>query len=237
EGHVGRAERFSMTVEARMLYVTLPLARDGQLKAVLRQSRYLSQIEGLLARLRTSLWRAVLVMAVLALGAAAAFSFHLTGPIRQLVGAAQRVAGGDFTTRIHVRRRDEFRTLGESFNTMTLRLSESFADLTQRKEELANIVASIRDGLAVVDREGRLAVVNAAFKALAGPEAAEGRLHWEVVRSAGFQEIVDRARETRSPQRAEFRVGEKTVRGTACFLPRQDGVLVVLGDPAAPAVP
>jgi len=230
EGRVGRSERFSYTVEARMLYVGLPLVEDGRVRAVVRQSLYLSYIDELLADLKKGILRAAMVMAVLALTAAALFSLHLTSPIRLLTKAAHRVAGGDFETRVHLRRRDEFRLLGEKFNEMTERLADSFADITRRKEELANIITSIRDGLAVIDGEGRLALVNEAFRAMAGAEAAEGRLVWEVVRSAGFQEIIGKARSERSAQAAEFRMGEKSVWGTAGYLPKRDGVLVVLSD-------
>jgi len=233
EGKVGRSERFSYTVEAKMLYVGLPLEKDGRVRAVLRQSVYLSYIDGLLANLKNGISRAVLLMAVLALAAAALFSLHLTGPIRRLTDAARKVAGGDFAARVHVRRRDEFRILGDNFNEMTGRLASLFADVTRRKEELENIISSIRDGLAVVDGEGRLALVNDAFKALAGPDAAEGRFYWEVVRSAGFQDIVGKARSERSPQSSEFRIGDKTLLGASVFLPQQDGVLVVLRDLSA----
>jgi len=233
EGKVGRSERFSYTVEAKMLYVGLPLEKDGRVRAVLRQSVYLSYIDGLLANLKNGISRAVLLMAVLALAAAALFSLHLTGPIRRLTDAARKVAGGDFAARVHVRRRDEFRILGDNFNEMTGRLASLFADVTRRKEELENIISSIRDGLAVVDGEGRLALVNDAFKALAGPNAAEGRFYWEVVRSAGFQDIVGKARSERSPQSSEFRIGDKTLLGASVFLPQQDGVLVVLRDLSA----
>jgi two-component system phosphate regulon sensor histidine kinase PhoR len=233
EGKVGRSERFSYTVEAKMLYVGLPLEKDGRVRAVLRQSVYLSYIDGLLANLKNGISRAVLLMAVLALAAAALFSLHLTGPIRRLTDAARKVAGGDFAARVHVRRRDEFRILGDNFNEMTGRLASLFADVTRRKVELENFISSIRDGLAVVDGEGRLALVNDAFKALAGPDAAEGRFYWEVVRSAGFQDIVGKARSERSPQSSEFRIGDKTLLGASVFLPQQDGVLVVLRDLSA----
>jgi two-component system phosphate regulon sensor histidine kinase PhoR len=230
EGRVGRSERFSYTVVARMLYVGLPLVEDGRVRAVVRQSIYLKYIDELLADLKKGILRAAMVMAALALTAAALFSLHLTSPIRLLTKAARRVAGGDFETRVHFRRRDEFRLLGEKFNEMTERLSDSFADITRRKEELVNIITSIREGLAVIDGAGRLALVNEAFKALAGAEAAEGRLVWEVVRSAGFQEVIGKARLERSPQAAEFRMGDKSVWGTAGYLPQRDGVLVVLSD-------
>jgi two-component system phosphate regulon sensor histidine kinase PhoR len=233
EGKIGQSERFSFTVEARMLYVGLPLEKDGRVRAVLRPSLFLSYVDVLLADLRKGIIQAVLVMAVLALTAAALFSLHLTAPIRRLTGAARRVAGGDFTTHVHVRRRDEFRILGDNFNDMTGRLSGLFAEITRGKEELANVIASIHDGLTVVDREGRIILSNAAFKTLAGPDAEEGRLYWEVVRSAGFQDIVGQARSERSPQSSEFRLGERSILGTACYLPQQDGVLVVLRDLSA----
>ncbi|MBM3293750.1 MAG: HAMP domain-containing protein [Candidatus Aminicenantes bacterium] len=230
EGRVGRSERFSYTVEARMLYVGLPLVQEGRVRAVVRQSLYLSYIEELLADLKTGILRAVLVMALLALTASALFSLHLTSPIRLLTQAARRVADGNFATRVHFRRRDEFRLLGEKFNEMTERLEGLFNDVIKKKEELANVIGAIREGLAVFDGDGRLRLANSSFAVFTGGEPAEGRYYWEIVRSAGFQDLIARTRAERKGRTAEFRVGEKPVLGTTSFLDLQDGVVAVLHD-------
>jgi two-component system phosphate regulon sensor histidine kinase PhoR len=232
-GKVGRSERFSYTVEARMLYVGLPIEKDGSIRAVLRQSLYLSQVETMLTGLQSSILRAALIMAVLALAAAAMFSLHLSGPIRRLADTARRVAAGDFGAQVHIRRRDEFRALGEKFNEMTDRLSSLITDVTRQREESSNIIASIREGLAVFDREGRLILANESFKALAGVSKPEGRYFWELVRSAGFQELVGRTRAERASRTDEFRIGEKSVLGTTSFLDLENGVVVVLHDLSA----
>jgi two-component system phosphate regulon sensor histidine kinase PhoR len=230
EGRVGLSKRFSYTVEARMLYVGIPLEKDGRVRAVLRQSRYLSEIDALLRDLRGNVFRAVLIMAVVALALAALFSLLISRSLRTLTAAAGRVAGGDFSVRVRTRRVDEFRELTGAFNAMAEELSAIFADLTRQKEELAGVIGSIREGLAVVDTQGRVTLANAAFKALSGTAAPEGRYYWESFLSAGFQDLIGRARAERSPQMTEFRVGEKTFLGTAAYLSLQDGVVAVLHD-------
>jgi PAS domain S-box-containing protein len=113
---------------------------------------------------------------------------------------------------------------------MTDRLSSLFGDLTRRKEELESILASIREGLAVFDRDGRLTLANESFKKVTGEAAPEGRYYWEVVRSPGFQDLVMRTRAERAAQAAEFRIGENSVLGATSYLSLQDGVLAVLRD-------
>jgi len=231
EGKIGRSERFSYTVEDRMMYVGLPL-RDaaGTVRGVLRLSLFARDVEALLAEIRGGLFRAVLIVTVLALLAALAFAIHLTRPIRALVLASGKVAAGDFKTKVHISRRDEFHALADGFNAMTARLNDQFEALTRRKEEVENVFAAIREGLAVLDRDGRIILSNKAFQDFFQASAPEGRYYWEAVRSAGLQKLLDRGRTEKTSLSAEIKFGEKHVLAAASYLPFQDRIALVLHD-------
>jgi two-component system OmpR family sensor kinase/two-component system sensor histidine kinase BaeS len=80
------------------------------------------------------------------------FGFRRLGsPVTDIVDAAQRVAGGDFTTRIDPRGPRFVRTVGSAFNTMTERLE---AHDRQRRELMADIAHELRTPLTVI--QGRL---------------------------------------------------------------------------------
>lgn len=76
---------------------------------------------------RNFMRRVVAALAVFAIGIAIAvfLSFRYTEPIHSIVGAAKRVAGGDFDVTLPVDRRDEIGELTESFNFMVERLREN----------------------------------------------------------------------------------------------------------------
>lgn len=70
-----------------------------------------------------------------------------TAPLGDVMEAAERVAGGDYQTRVAERGPEEARALARAFNTMTIRLQ---ADDEQRRRLLADVTHELRTPLAVV---------------------------------------------------------------------------------------
>lgn len=231
EGKVGRSERWSFTVEDRMMYVGIPLKNpDGTVRAVLRFSLFTRDVETLLTDIRGGLLRAVLIVTSLSLLAAFLFAFHLARPIQALVAASAKVSKGDFKSRIHLSRRDEFRELASGFNAMTERLEAQFEALVRRKEEVDNVIAAIREGLAVIDADGRIVLANASFRMFFPGTAPEGLHYWEVVRSGGLQELLGRARKEKGSLSAEMKIADRQVLAAVSYLPLRDGLALILHD-------
>ena len=122
---------------------------------------------------------------ILALGASLLLFFpmrFLARPLLQLASAARRIQTGDFSARVDVNTTDEIGILGESFNAMaqaieerTERLEESAAELRHGQRELRAerdrlnaVIASMRDGLVVLDASGRPVLWNQAAGPLLG---------------------------------------------------------------------
>jgi len=231
EGKVGKSERFSYTVEDRMIYVGIPLKNpDGSIRAVLRFSLFSRDVDTLLSQLRGGIFRAVLIVTGLALLGALLLALHLTRPIQALVRASEKVAGGDYKAKVHVSRRDEFRALAAGFNSMTERLDGQFEALVRRKEEVDSVIAAIREGLAVIDADGRIIVANAAFRSLCPAVTSEGAHYWEVIRSGALQELLGRARAEKTSRNAEIKIGERQVLAAVSYLPAQNGLALILHD-------
>jgi len=76
---------------------------------------------------------------------------RLGSPVSDIVEASERVAAGDFTTRINPRGPRFVRTVGSAFNTMIERLE---AHDRQRRELMADIAHELRTPLTVI--QGRL---------------------------------------------------------------------------------
>jgi two-component system phosphate regulon sensor histidine kinase PhoR len=230
EGKIGRSLRFSDTVEEQMLYVGLPMEKDGKIQAVLRLSLFMKNIQVLLHSLRLTVGRIVLLMAVFALLAAFLFSVHLTSPIHKLTKAARQVAAGDLQTRVRIRNKDEFRELGESFNEMIAQITGLISDLSRQKEELSNILTSIEEGLAVLDKEGKIVLANESFKKLIPNISAEGMYIWELLRSPHIQELVSRVRIDQRSMSREIRLDDKFFFCTASYLRLQEGMVLIFHD-------
>lgn len=104
--------------EANLLIIvpraTIIRAAEETEKEVLDQTDYLLRVSGVVG-----LWAVMMVVVAAWVGARA-----VSRPVTQLAEAAERVAAGDFTTRVHLKTADEFQQLAESFNSMVPRLQD-----------------------------------------------------------------------------------------------------------------
>jgi two-component system phosphate regulon sensor histidine kinase PhoR len=230
EGRIGKSLRYSVTVEEKMLYVGFRLESDGRVLGVLRLSLFMKTIDVLLGSLRTTIGRSILLMAVAALLLAILLSLNITRPIRKLTAAAREVEAGRFGTRVALRSQDEFRDLGVAFNLMTQRIETLFGDLSRQKEGLANVMASIDEGLLVIDNDGRVVLANERFQKLIGEDAPEGKYYWEVVRMPRIQEFIARLQGERRRLSEEVRADEKTLLCTGGTLDDRGGVVLTMHD-------
>jgi len=230
EGKIGKSLRYSVTVEEKMLYVGLPLEKDARILGVLRLSLFMKNIDILLHSLTTTIGRAVLIMAVGALLLALLFSLQITRPIKKMTRAARQVAAGNFGTRVAIRHKDEFKELGDAFNMMTDQVNQLFAEVSRQKEGLAHIIASIREGLVVLDKDGRLTLANDSFKELIAEHRPEEKFYWEVIRKPDIQKFIGRAMSSREPIAEEVRLDDRYFLCTAGSLGPQGGIIITFHD-------
>jgi two-component system phosphate regulon sensor histidine kinase PhoR len=189
---VGRSLRYSTTVKEDMLYVAMPIEEGNELIGVLRVSLFLKDINGLLDGLKVRIAWITLVIVALSLVVAFFFSRGLSHPVSKLRSAARRLSEGDFDARVFLKGGGELRELAEGFNRMAEMIRRLFTDLSRRKEELDSIVASIPEGLAVLDQGGSIRLANPAFRRMVNGEEVEGRPWWEVFRGPGFGGLLRR---------------------------------------------
>jgi len=201
--------RPSSTLKADMMYMSIPLRDEGRVVGALRLSVFMKDIEALLAALRGDLFKVVGLVTLVAFVLAYFLARSVTGPVREVIDAAKRVAAGDFGVAVSERRSGEFRDFARGFNVMTGRLKETFREIRVQNEEIQSILASIREGLCVLDRDARIVLCNASFRRIAGSDAPEGRHFWEVVRSSSAAEVVRKAREGGAESAAEIAIGDR----------------------------
>lgn len=122
---------------------------------------------------------------------------NLTRPIIALIKGAEKVASGDFETKVKVSSRDELRQLADTFNFMTAKLKE-YADtqldkMLLEKTKTEAIVFSIADGLILTDHSGKILLVNPqAEKVFHLPQSKwEGKMVWDYLPPILGEEILD----------------------------------------------
>ncbi len=192
-GDRGDTARMSATVQRQMMYVAVPVT-GGSAVAVARVATPLGVVDAAVAQAR----RAILVASALALALAVLLSSlvaeRMSRVVRELTAVARRMTAGDLAVRSHVRGTDEVGKLAFALDQLAGSLSTTLAELKGERDLQGRILEGMQEGVLVVDREGRVALVNGALRAmiLLGPDA-HGRLLLEAIRHAELEDLLARA--------------------------------------------
>jgi len=229
-GQVGQSLRFSRTFKEEMLYVGLPIERNGGIAGVVRVSLYIKDINRLFSNLRTNIWKIVGIIILFSLAGAFVFAQTLSKPIMEMSRASRRIAAGDFDTKVFLKNRDELRELAESLNFMTEQIKTLFAELTRQKEELNSVLSSMEEGLIALDKNGKILFSNESFKKIIESDSVEEKPYWEVLREPRFGELIKKVNQERKNLIEEIELKERNFLCSATFLPSREEIVVTLHD-------
>jgi len=222
--------RFSSTLKRDMMYMSFPLRSGDRVVGALRLSLFMTDLDRLFGRLRSDLFQIVGLVTLLALGAAFFFARSISKPLREFIDASAQVAAGDFGTKVSLRQQGEFKKYALSFNAMTDDLRAMFQQIRLQTEELNSILASIQDGLCVLDADGRILLSNDGFRRIAGAGAVEGKYYWEVIRSSKLAEVIKGSRGSRRAVSEEVGLGDRVFSSSITPLSSDDRSVVMLRD-------
>ncbi len=233
-GRVGQSQHYSMTTERDMLYVAVPLRRDGVIFGAARVALARTQID-----LAFRPFREVLVVSAFLALSVAVFVASLAVQVasrkaRALTDAARRMAAGDLDLRTRMTGQDEFVELGRALEHLARSLSKTLGALSEERDRLSGILESMEEGVLFLDENGRVALVNPMLKEMllfSGEEV--GKTLLEAVRNTELKELVDRAAQG-EPATAEVKISglkprQLLVRASA-MMGAQRGVLAVFVD-------
>ncbi len=230
QGKTGKSIRFSSTANRDMLYVAVPLEKDGKITGVIRTSLFLGDIDNLLTKLNYHVAGISLGIVFIALLAAFLISNSVVRPIRHLTLAARKVASGDFSVRVFLKTKDELRGLADSFNRMNEEMEKMFSELGQQKEELKSIIDSLQEGLLVLDKQGRVIRSNESFRKIIGNQAVEGKFYWEIMRNPRFPELLKKAGLEKKKFMEDLTLADRVFMCSVTPLQGGDGIVSIFYD-------
>lgn len=230
QGKTGKSIRFSSTANRDMLYVAVPIEKDGKITGVIRTSLFLKDIDNLLAKLNYHVAWVSLAIVLIALLGALLISNSIVQPIKNLTSAARKVASGDFSVRVFLKTKDELRELADNFNRMNEEMQRMFTELSQQKEELKSIIDSLQEGLLVLDKQGRIIRSNESFQKIVGGQAVEGKIYWEVIRNPRLAELLEKAGGEKKKFMEELTLGDRVFMCSVTPLERGEGIVSIFYD-------
>jgi two-component system, NtrC family, nitrogen regulation sensor histidine kinase NtrY len=216
---------------------SLPPAEAARIREIARAYDEYHQVRLLDDPIRASYVGILILITLLIVFAASWMGIYLarqiTVPVQLMAEGTEEVARGNLDVSLDYRSSDEFGTLVASFNRMTAdlkamkgNLEETNASLTRTYDELRRrtqfietILHSISTGVIVIDRHGRIAMINkVAERLLRIPtDGAVGRMYREVLREEHYEAIRSLYREAgeaakgQVERQMELVVGEKRI--------------------------
>ena len=190
----GRSTRRSATTGRRYVYTARTFqAAAGAPRHVLRLAQPLDELAPMRGRLLEAAGLALLAT----LGVIALLSTwldrRLLQPLAGLIDGAAALAAGRYDRRLPVPEQRDLADLARAINRMTGRVEEQIAAVEKERDHLQTILASMSEGVLVVDGEGRAVLANPAFRRLLGPPGeVEGRLPFEMVRHPQLAAVIER---------------------------------------------
>jgi two-component system phosphate regulon sensor histidine kinase PhoR len=160
DGNPSSEIRFSNTLLTHFLYIAVPVYEGNQIIGVTRLSMSLASIQSTLETMNRILLAIAIVAILLVIILAFWISEYTVRPIRQLTRAAEQVGSRDFSTNPILDRKDEIGALSRSFEAMSDNLRKQFQELETEQDKLFAILNAMSDGVAIVDRDGLVQLLN-----------------------------------------------------------------------------
>ncbi|MGB4589537.1 MAG: ATP-binding protein [Clostridiaceae bacterium] len=95
-------------------------------------------------------------------------SNYLLEPITEMSYATERVASGEYSRRVLIRKEPEFNKLGTNFNNMAEKLENTFLDNEEKQNRLEAILKSMNSGVFAFDNHNKIIIINPFCKVLFG---------------------------------------------------------------------
>jgi len=153
-----------------------------------------------------------------------------TRPMRDLTSAFRQLSAGEFDVRVRTAKRGRLRELGDSFNEMAFRTQELVAELTRQREALNTVIASIQEGLAVLDNSGVIVLANESFLRICADRDVVGKRYWEVIRDPHVAGLVKSVGPGQSTATRRCDLGGRDYVCSAGFLPAAERLVLTLHD-------
>ncbi len=156
----GESVRWSHTVAKDMRYVSVRVGSADKPLGVVRVSMAVQSITALAQpaqRLTVAIALASVLAAILL---ALALALLWSRRIQRLTETARSISGGDLSARVSVIGHDEIAVLGRSLNEMREKLSAQLGTIDRQRRTLDSLVSQLREGVVVVDADGRIVLIN-----------------------------------------------------------------------------
>lgn len=205
-GKVGTATRYSQTVKEKLIYLAVPVFKNGEITGVVRTSIPITSINNVLNSMEIKIGWAGLAVALFAALISLVVSRKISQPLEGMKRAAEEFAHGDLTRKISATGSLEIAGLAETLNKMAHQLDWRIRCVTEERNEREAILSSMIEGVFAVDAAERFISMNQAAAELieVDPKKSKRKHIQEVVRNSALQKFVKKVLNSRDVLEADF---------------------------------
>jgi two-component system phosphate regulon sensor histidine kinase PhoR len=180
ERAVGVVERYSTTQGLGMLYAAVPTAHDTV--GYVRVALPLTDVAEQMGRVAQDALLAFALAAPVAIALAWVTSVLVSRRVDAIAAAARRHATADAAPSRHDYGADELGAVAHALDASLHQLAERLQEQSRDRARMEAILTGMVEGVLVVDRQGRLQLVNRAAQEMLHVAASEGRPFVVVIR-------------------------------------------------------
>ncbi len=183
----------SIAVSGDILRVAGYMSPFRQGPYIIRLNSPLRDIEDTLHVVRTSLLWATLLALLLATLVSALLAHAVARRLARIVEFAHRLAGGDFSARIHENAKDEIAAVANALDATAIRVEAVFRELEDSRKEMETVLDSMEEAVIAVDAQSRIHWTNRVMVRLVGGPIQPGSALVQTVRDPDLLDCVEQA--------------------------------------------
>ncbi|OKP87811.1 PAS domain-containing sensor histidine kinase [Paenibacillus helianthi] len=214
---IGRAIRYSDTLNREMLYVAGAVVSDQGFDGYIRLSMGLDAVTEGLNRAWMIMAGGLVLLFIAATFVSYKVASSMTSPLEQITRVARRITDLDYDARVPMNRRDEIGQLANAINAMADSLQDQLKTIRNNEDLLQSVLDNMTGGIVMINAEGEIALLNRASEQLldvknsemAGRSYKELKHHYELTRL--IEEGVSR-KEPIHEERSIYNPAERIVR-------------------------
>ena len=205
-GNTGRSVRYSSTLKIDMMYLAIPVIKNGQVIGAIRISLPLTEVKTQTAYIHRVVLLGALLSIVVALAIGFTVSRTITKPLSNMASLASDIAKGDFSRKIRVDSQDEIGKLASAFNQMAEELRTKIQTITDDRDQMRAVLTSVIEGVVAIDRDERIILFNSAIEKMLNLSGGKvlGKFFWEVIRNNELNVLLKEVMEKRKLQTKEL---------------------------------
>lgn len=232
---IGVTRRYSTTVERDLLYAAVRVV-DHPRVAFVRLALPLTAVDDQIGSVQRGTAGGLLAALAGAFVLAWVTSAAMSRRVSAIAAVARRYAAGDLTPRSGPYGDDEIGTVERALDASVQELGRRLAELSRNRRLTEAILASMTEGVLVVDARGRVQMANDAVRRLLPiAETPVDRHYVELIRHPELARQIGRALEAGGSSRTEITLSTEPVRiclaSAAPYTEREEpGVVIVLHD-------